>query len=795
MPTPAIVFPDFFGEVAALLVAATIVGIFAVRLRQPLIIGFIAVGILVGPSSLNLIRSTDQIHTLAEMGLALLLFIVGLKLDVHLIRSMGRVALAAGLGQVLFTTIGGLIITLALGMDRVTAFYVSVSLTFSSTIIIVKLLSDKRETESLHGKLALGILIVQDIVVVLAMMALSSFSGDAAHSFLKQAALVAAKGAGLLVVVWLASSRVLPRLLPVLAKTTELLVLFGIVWAIGLAAVGGLLGFSREIGAFVGGVSLASTPFRETIGIRLASLRDFLLVFFFLELGSRLDPAMLGDQFWAAMVLSLFVLIGNPLIVMAITGAMGYRKRTSLLAGITLGQVSEFSLILIALGQELGHVGDDAVGVVTVVALVTIASSTYLISHAQGIYRRLARYLGVFERKEPYREDSRREAARLSDAADTVVFGLGSYGTGIAEQLEDRGRRVLGVDFDPQAVLRWHERGRNAIFGDATDTEFAKSLHLDNVRWVVSSIRDDRANAALLGALRGSGFAGYAAVAAYGTNGGQASPEPATDLVLSPFADAAVQAADLIFEKEQEVARRAMDRQIEAMNGHYIICGYGRMGQQIVKDLNANGVPCVVVENNPEQLPKLRDGNIPHVEGPATDDETLRRAGLDRAKGLIAVAASDEENVFIVLTARGLNRNLYIEARSILKENEDKLRHAGADMVMSPYILGGRRMAAAVIRPEVMDFLDLVVHSDGLETEMAKITVAGPSTCAGRPLRELNLWETCEVTLLAVKRPGEDLHANPSPSLELREGDELIVMGTPAQIEAARAMLSAPGKC
>lgn len=790
----AIPFADIFEEIAALLLITTLAGLAAVRMRQPLIIAFIAVGILAGPSGLNWIKSVGQIHTFAEMGLALLLFIVGLKLDVHLLRRMGRVALAAGLGQVVFTTIGGFLITFALGMKPLTAFYVAVSLTFSSTIIIVKLLSDKRETDSLHGRLALGILIVQDVVVILAMIVLSAFSGETTLSPVMQALLVFVKGFGLLAGVWLISAYVLPRVLPTLAKTTELLVLSSITWALALAAVGSLLGFSREIGAFLAGIALASTPFRESVGVRLMSLRDFLLVFFFLELGSRLDLGLLGSQLVPAIPLSLFVLIGNPLIVMFIVGALGYRRRTSLLTGITVGQVSEFSLILIALGFKLGHVGEDAVGVVTLVLLVTIASSTYLIMHAQGIYQRLAPRLGIFERRKPYREDAGRDASRLLDGADTVVFGLGSYGTGIAEQLEARGRPVLGVDFDPEAVMRWEQRGWDAVFGDATDPEFVTSLHLEHVGWVISSIRNERANTGLMRAIRGAGFRGYAAAASYGYGAEELPPIEGADLHLSPFADAAVQAADLILEKELEVARKAMDRQIEALQDHYVICGYGRMGQEIVRDLNAHQAPCVVVESNPVQLPKLREGRIPHVEGAATDDATLLRAGIDRAKGLIAVARTDEENVFIVLTARVLNDKLFIVARSILEENEDKLRHAGADMVMSPYILGGRRMAAAVIKPEVMDFLDLVVHSDGVETEMAKITVSGCDRCKGRTLRDLNLWQTCEVTLLAVTRPGEDLHANPSPSLDLREGDELIVMGTPAQIEAARRTLSSPGQ-
>jgi len=203
---------------------------------------------------------------------------------------------------------------------------------------------------------------VQDIVVVLVMVFLSAFSGGNQQQPVYQGLLIGLKGAILVTAAWALSVFILPRLLVSVAKSSELLVLFGIVWALVMAAAGDLLGFSKEIGAFIAGISLASTPFREALGARLSNLRDFLLLFFFIELGSRLNLGMLGLEIWTAIPLSLYVLIGNPLIMMAITGVMGYRKRTSLMAGLTVGQVSEFSLILMALGVKFGQVGNEAAG-------------------------------------------------------------------------------------------------------------------------------------------------------------------------------------------------------------------------------------------------------------------------------------------------------------------------------------------------------------------------------------------------------------------------------------------------
>jgi Kef-type K+ transport system membrane component KefB len=333
-----------FYEIAFILLVSAIVGAIGLRLRQPLIVAFIAVGILVGPSAFGWVIPSEEMELLAELGIALLLFVVGLKLDLHLIQSMGSVALATGLGQVAFTSIGGFLISLLLGFAPLTAVYIAVALTFSSTIIVVKLLSDKREIDSLHGRIALGFLIVQDLVVVLVMIGLSALGDDADLSLGMTLLQLGLKGGLLLLGIGGMMAFVLPKLLNHLARSQELLLIFAIAWAVVLSALSEVLGFSSEVGAFLAGISLASTRYRDAIGSRLVSIRDFLLLFFFVDLGAHLNLSLLGAQIVPALVLSLFVLIGNPAIVMAIMGYMGYRKRTSLLSGLTVAQISEFSL-------------------------------------------------------------------------------------------------------------------------------------------------------------------------------------------------------------------------------------------------------------------------------------------------------------------------------------------------------------------------------------------------------------------------------------------------------------------
>lgn len=234
--------------------------------------------------------------------------------------------------------------------------------------------------------------------------------------------------------------------------------------------------------------------------------------------------------------------------------------------------------------------------------------------------------------------------------------------------------------------------------------------------------------------------------------------------------------------------RKRMNKKLSEIRDHYIICGYGRMGQQIVKDLIREKTPHVVIEMNPEQLPKLIAQDVPYIEGDASDDKILRAAGIERARGLITVAPSDEDNVFITLSAHALNSSLYIVARSIQEENENKLKMAGANRVMSPYVLGGRRMAAAVLRPNVLDFLELAFHTDNLQLMVEELLVAPNARLANKPLDFCDIRSEIGATILAVKKASGKTIANPASDQTIEPGDVLIVLGSPDQLDKAQKL-------
>lgn len=552
---------DAFGLTAAILVLAGAVAFVAHRLRQPLIIAFIVVGVLVGPSALNWVHEAEPLELFAEIGIAILLFLVGLKLDISLVRSVGPVALATGIGQIIVTVIAGFGIAFAFGLDPLGAAMVAIAITFSSTIIVVKLLSDQRELDELHGRVALGLLIVQDVVVIIVMIALTSI-GDAGSDPGGQALRILVSGGGLLAGIAVAMRWVLPWLLDRVATSQELLIVWSVAWAMGIAALTDVMGFSIEVGAFLAGFALASTRYREQVAASLSGLRDFLLLFFFIVLGAGLDFSAIGAQVPAAIALSLFVLIGTPLIMIGIMSLMGYPARVGFLAGLAIAQISEFSLILIALTRDLGFVDDDIVGLVTLIALITIAGSSYLIPHAKRIATRLEPLLSRLQRR-----TTRPVTAADGVQYDVIVFGNGRFGSQLVSALAAAGDRVLLVEWDPFAEVRVREADLAArvdvVFGDARSPDFPETLPVQGVRFIVSTVPDVDTNLVLASALRRHGATCPLAVTVHTDAQGHAYRHALIDgtvsTVLHPFRDAVDDAIETLH-RLADAARDDADR-------------------------------------------------------------------------------------------------------------------------------------------------------------------------------------------------------------------------------------------
>ncbi|GKS60142.1 potassium transporter TrkA [Nitrospira sp.] len=235
-----------------------------------------------------------------------------------------------------------------------------------------------------------------------------------------------------------------------------------------------------------------------------------------------------------------------------------------------------------------------------------------------------------------------------------------------------------------------------------------------------------------------------------------------------------------------------VDARVKRLEQHYIVCGYGRMGRRICKELRAKPVPFVVIDKDPAALAGVEGRDVLTIEGDATQDDVLTRAGIARAKGLVSVVRTDMENLYIVLTARGLNKHLHIVARAGEEGSEQKLLRAGANRVSSPYLIGGMQVAQALIRPAVVDFLDLAVQSEHLDLQMEEFLI-DDARFDGRTPCDCGLAEDRGLILVAVSRAAGSMEFNPGPDVRLSRGDKLIVLGVPTSLKRVERVLRAPG--
>jgi Kef-type K+ transport system membrane component KefB len=488
---------SIFIELSTVIILAVIISGIMRLLKQPLIIGYIITGIIVGPLLLNIVKSTDMVAALSHFGIVFLLFIAGLSLNPRVLKSVGKVSLITGVGQVLFTTFMGFFIAKLLGFSNISSLYIAIALTFSSTIIIVKLLSDKGDLHVLYGRISVGFLIVQDIIAVLILMMISSSTGGFDVMSLNAETILI--GVGLLLSIALFGVFALPKLTEIMAKSQELLLLLSIGWLLFLSIAFGYLGFSIEIGALLAGIMLSASPYHYEIKLKMNILRDFFILFFFVLLGSQMVFINVTESLLPIAVFSIFILVGNPLIVMVLMGMMKYTKRNGFLAGLTVAQISEFSLILVALGVKVGHISNEILSVVTATGLITILGSTYMIMHANKLYPRISRYLNVFERRGKKVDEHIYHRGRHYDI---ILFGYDDIGISLLKSIKNLGKKFLIIDYDPDKITKLAREGYECRYGDANDTEMLNELDFSRTGMVISTIPDAETNLLLTKKIR-----------------------------------------------------------------------------------------------------------------------------------------------------------------------------------------------------------------------------------------------------------------------------------------------------
>lgn len=483
-----------FSQLTLLLVVAGVFGLVAKQLRQPLLVGYLFAGFFL--ASIGVVGESQGLSNLGNIGVTLLLFLLGLEMNLKEISSIGKVALITGIGQIVFTSSIGFLIASLLGFSSLNSIYIATALTFSSTIIMVKLLSEKKDLSSLYGKIAIGFLLVQDFVAIFILMFLAGLRRGNQTSL--EYLIMLFKAVLLISVVWVLSKKILPRLFDkYIASSPELLFIISIAWALGVASfVAGPMGFTLEIGGFLAGLALSNLGEHLQIASRTKPLRDFFLTIFFLYLGTQLVvEGGVSEIIIPGMILSIFVLIGNPIIVLSIMGLLGYKRRTSFMAGLTVAQISEFSLILMAMGSSLGHVGDKEVALVVFVGVVTMTISTYMILGADSLYKKLYSFLRIFERS---KVKEKAYAWDMKMKEHVVLVGCDRAGKAISKYLSRKEIPYVIVDFDPGVFTKMTAENYPVIFGDIADHEIMEAANLNVSSFVISTTSNIEDNLVLL---------------------------------------------------------------------------------------------------------------------------------------------------------------------------------------------------------------------------------------------------------------------------------------------------------
>lgn len=486
-----------FIDITYAIAVATILAIVFKFLKQPPILAYILAGILIGPLGLVEEEGIDLIHSVSEIGIVLLLFMLGLEMNIKELRLVGKSSALIGFLQVAITFAVSFLLTMLLGFDSKETIYISLGITFSSTIIIVKLLSDKKDLSSLYGKISIGILVIQDFVAIISLIILSGFSSENSLSVSTVAGLLA-KGVVILIIVFLLATYIFPYAISKLSSSGEVLFLFSIAWAFAFAGFvsSDYIGFSVEIGGFLAGLALANTIESLAIVSKIRPLRDFFITLFFIVLGADLVFEDIGKILSSVFVLSVFVVFGKPVIIMTIMKWLNQKKRTSFLTGVSLSQISEFSLILTFLGKEVGHVDNSVISLMALIAIITFTTSTYGILNSNNLFRAFKNDLKIFEKQNiKFNDDSIHEFSN-----HVVVIGAHRLGSQIANSIKDK-NNLLIVDFNPDIVKDLNSKGYNAIFGDIADSDVYETAFISKAKLVISTIPDLEDNLILIRAI------------------------------------------------------------------------------------------------------------------------------------------------------------------------------------------------------------------------------------------------------------------------------------------------------
>lgn len=484
---------NFFLELGIIIIVVAIFAYLLQLLKQPQILAYILVGILLTPI-FQIVTNSSLITTMSTIGVAFLLFIVGLEMDIKSLKTVALVTTLGGTIQIalLFTT--GYLLALLLGFFGTEALYIGLMVSFSSTMIVMKLLSDKRELNTLHGRMVIGILLLEDLVAIFALSILTSLDGFTITFFI----FALLKFLALFAIAYLCSRYIFPQIFSFAAKTQELLLITSLAVCFAFSLAFYSLGFSIAIGAFVAGITLGNLQYNIEIIGKIKNLKDFFSMLFFVSLGMGLSLVVIKKMWLLLIVLLILLILIKPLIIMLIASLFKYTKKPAFLTAISLTQMGEFSLIIAAQGLALGHISQDLFSSVVIIMVTSIIITSYFIKYDTWIYEKLKLPLSLFDKF----HNKRLEYLSTEIKPKIILCGHNRIGYSILRDLKEAKKKVLVVDYNPEIIKQIIAEGYHCIYGEATDEEIIRRMHLDQIHILVSTIPDLNDNIYLIRRVR-----------------------------------------------------------------------------------------------------------------------------------------------------------------------------------------------------------------------------------------------------------------------------------------------------
>lgn len=501
-------------EIGIVFIVAALLAFIAKSTKQPMIPAYILAGLVLGPLS-GFVKDTASLAMISEIGIAFLLFIIGLEINLEKIREVGKYVIIGSILQVALTLLITYFVSLWLGFDSITSLYLGFIVAFSSTMVVVKLLSDYAEIETIHARLIIGILLMQDLIAVFALSSLGSLSDFSIINL----AWALAKGLFVIIIALLIGKYVIPPLFKFAAKSQELLFVaavsvcffFAIIFMtmqpvilfiekIFNTQLPGVIidlfkpGLPFSIGAFFAGVMLGSLPYNFGIISKVKSVKDFFSIIFYVSLGMQLAVANILSLFKPMLILLLLVILVKPIIILLICSLFGFKKRTSIFTALYMAQVSEFSLIMAFTGINLGHISSDTLTIVVMLTLISIAITSYVFNYNEKIYRKL-RFLGFLEKLS---KENREPEHYKKMKYDVVLCGHNRIGYSVLKASAKLGKNILVVDYNPDVIRKMMRQNIPCIYGDISDEELLDEIKVVDAKYIVSTVPDVTANMLLI---------------------------------------------------------------------------------------------------------------------------------------------------------------------------------------------------------------------------------------------------------------------------------------------------------